>query len=84
MTASIYETFSSGEFTVIHIYLHVILIGCLIDHDDRSKHWCSTKVDSSGNHIVGQNEFGYCSKNCPILNYDGISNQGMSCWGHSV
>ena len=60
-----------------HSYLlYLILIGCPTDQEDRTKHWCSTKVDSSGNHIVGQNKFGYCSKNCPLLDYDGISGRG--------
>ena len=40
--------------------------GCAIDPEDETKHWCSTKVDSSGNHIVDQNEHGDCSKNCPF------------------
>ena len=42
-----------------------------MDPDDGTKHWCSTKVDSSGNHIVNQNEYGYCSKNCPLVDSQG-------------
>ena len=38
--------------------------GCDIDPDDRSKTWCSTKVDSRGNHITGQGEYGHCGNNC--------------------
>jgi hypothetical protein len=33
--------------------------------DPNGQYWCSTKVNSSGNHISGQDEWGYCSKNCP-------------------
>ena len=45
----------------MHYYL-----GCTVDHEDNSKKWCSTKVDSNSNHIVNQNEYGYCADNCPI------------------
>ena len=45
--------------------------GCAIDPEDETKHWCSTKVDSNGNHLIEKNEYGYCSNNCPIHN--GIS-----------
>ena len=44
----------------------VHILGCPLDHKDNSKRWCSTKVDSSGNHIENQNEYGYCADNCPI------------------
>ena len=43
-------------------------LGCPIDHKDNSKRWCSTKVDSIGNHIADQNEYGYCADDCPISN----------------
>ena len=46
-----------------------------MDPDDKTKRWCSTKVDSNGNHVVKQNEYGHCSKNCPIHN--GNSNGGQ-------
>ena len=45
-----------------------LFIGCPLDSDDKTKRWCSTKVDSNGNHVVKQNEYGHCSKNCPIHN----------------
>ena len=51
--------------------------GCPIDPDDRSKRWCSTLVDESGNHIVGKNKYGHCSKSCPI-HRDGSSSQGIN------
>ena len=34
-------------------------------------YWCSTKVDSSGEHIVGEMFWGTCSEGCPG------ANQGM-------
>lgn len=42
-----------------------IYFGCPVDPDDRSKTWCSTKTDSKGNHISGQNAYGHCALNCP-------------------
>ena len=38
---------------------------CPFDPDDQSKTWCSTKVDSNGNHVVGQKKWGHCSASCP-------------------
>ena len=38
--------------------------GCNIDPDDRSKTWCSTKVDSLNFHVTGKGEFGHCGNNC--------------------
>jgi len=38
---------------------------CPFDPDDQSKTWCSTKVDSNGNHVVGQKKWGHCSALCP-------------------
>ena len=52
------------------LFIHIL--GCPIDQDDNKKRrWCSTKVDSNGNHLIEKNEYGYCSNNCPIHN--GIS-----------
>ena len=42
--------------------------GCPIDPVDPSKRWCSTKVDSQGNHMIGLDEYGHCNSNCPIAN----------------
>ena len=39
-----------------------------MDVDDKSKRWCSTKVDSHGNHIAKQHQYGHCGNNCPIQN----------------
>ena len=39
--------------------------GCPIDPDDSSQRWCSTKVDSYGNHITGQGNWGHRSSICP-------------------
>ena len=49
--------------------------GCETDPDDRTKTWCSTKVDSRGNHITGQNEYGHCGINCPRHT---VKNQALS------
>ena len=38
---------------------------CPFDPDDQSKTWCSTKVDSNGNHVVGQKKWGHCGASCP-------------------
>ena len=47
-------------------------LGCLVDHEDNSKRWCSTKVDSNNNHIANQNEYGYCADNCPTSSGEDI------------
>ncbi len=39
--------------------------GCPVDPDDSSKRWCSTKVDSDGNHVGGQGQYGHCGRGCP-------------------
>ena len=48
------------------------MVGCPIDHEDNSKRWCSTEVDSNGNHIANQNEFGYCADDCPTSDGEDI------------
>ena len=30
--------------------------------------WCSTKVDSEGNHVDGEGEYGFCSPECSPIN----------------
>ena len=27
--------------------------------------WCSTKTDADGNHILGEDTWGYCNEECP-------------------
>lgn len=39
--------------------------GCPIDPDDRTKRWCSTRVDSNGVHVGGQGQYGHCGSGCP-------------------
>jgi len=41
--------------------------GCPADPADetKTKRWCSTKVDETGNHIPGGDDWGYCTKGCP-------------------
>jgi hypothetical protein len=48
--------------------------GCPVDPVDPTKRWCSTKVDSTGNHVKGQNEFGHCATNCPFYIEDTVPN----------
>ena len=43
--------------------------GCPIDPVDSSQRWCSTKVDSNGNHITGQGNWGHCDSKCPEQNW---------------
>lgn len=31
-----------------------------------TEHWCSTKVDSSGQHVSGQGKWGWCDTSCNI------------------
>ena len=61
-------------------YNGTIFNGCERDHEDRTKTWCSTKVDSKGNHIPNQNEYGHCGKNCPkqTQNQQSSTNQALS------
>ena len=60
-------------------YTYIILyLGCPVDHENASKRWCSTKVDSKRNHVVNQNEFGYCADNCPVQNAQTNNNQGST------
>ena len=40
--------------------------GCPIDPDDSSKRWCSTQVDSNGNHVIGGGHYGECGSSCPV------------------
>ena len=53
-----------------------------MDVDDKSKRWCSTKVDSHGNHIAKQHQYGHCGNNCPVQNSNshGSGNSGNN--GH--
>jgi len=40
--------------------------GCPTDPTDetKTKRWCSTKVDETGNHITGGDNWGYCTEGC--------------------
>jgi len=37
----------------------------LVNSSPDNKAWCSTEVDSRGNHIGGQGKWGYCGPTCP-------------------
>jgi len=41
--------------------------GCIIDYNDPgdNRPWCSTKVDRDGEHVGGQNQWGFCGNSCP-------------------
>jgi len=62
-------------------YDGVTYFGCPKDLFEADKRWCSTKTDSKGNHVTGQNEYGFCSPNCPVHNQgaDGCTVEGQSC-----
>ena len=38
--------------------------GCISDGDPDNKYWCSTKVDSQGNHIPNSDNWAHCSPEC--------------------
>merc|ERR1719402_883266 len=40
--------------------------GCKDDPENPGETWCSTKVDSDGNHVTGEDEWGLCGDGCPI------------------
>ena len=42
----------------------VVYEGCPVDRKDKTRRWCSTKIDKDGKHVNGN--YGFCSKNCPI------------------
>ena len=42
----------------------VVYEGCPVDSSDKTRRWCSTKIDKNGKHVNGN--YGFCSKNCPI------------------
>merc|ERR1711988_1820909 len=37
---------------------------CTKEGDDQGKLWCSTMVDQAGNHVAGQGQYGFCSREC--------------------
>ena len=40
-------------------------VGCTTDHATDGLAWCSTKVDSTGSHVKGQQAWGPCVPSCP-------------------
>jgi len=50
---------------------------CTQSGDTRA--WCSTKVDSNGNHISGIGEWGYCTAACPDDSGYPASGSGPAC-----
>jgi len=49
-------------------YKDITYNGCPKIPNRPSQRWCSTEVDSNGNHIAGQRKWGHCSSNCPTQN----------------
>jgi len=41
--------------------------GCISDGDPDNKYWCSTKVDSQGNHIPNSDNWAHCSPECTTV-----------------
>jgi len=39
---------------------------CTFVDSENNKAWCSTEVDSRGEHIGGQGKWGDCGRSCPI------------------
>ena len=42
----------------------VVYEGCPVDSSDKTRRWCSTKIDENGKHVNGNH--GFCSKSCPV------------------
>ena len=47
------------------IFKGVTYNACPPDPKEKSETWCSTKVDGNKNHVTGEKEYGFCSRNCP-------------------
>ena len=48
---------------------------CPVDPENPAKYWCSTKTDGRGNHVIGQQEYGHCSKSsCPLESKSSTTN----------
>ena len=43
--------------------------GCTWISEENNKQWCSTKVDSKGDHVIGAEQWGYCGAHCPLEGY---------------
>ena len=48
------------------IYKGVSRDGCITEADPEGKLWCSTAVDSDGQHIVNGQHWAHCSPQCPV------------------
>ena len=44
---------------------NVTYAGCTDERDPDGKYWCSTEVDSQGEHLGGKKAWGYCPQDCP-------------------
>ena len=52
----------------------------LQDPEVSTETWCSTKIDSRGEHIEGINAYGFCSSACPKHEENKFLVKGMICW----
>ena len=43
---------------------------CIVEGNSQNRPWCSTKVDSEGNHIGGEDNWGYCPPTCKVTKID--------------
>ena len=50
------------------IFKGITYVSCTDILESPGREWCSTKVDSDGNHINGQGYYGYCGSDCGINN----------------
>ena len=53
--------------------------GCPSWPADASETWCSTKVDTAGNHVTGGGNFGFCSADCPSNTGSLLSKYFVNC-----
>ena len=51
----------------------------LQDPEVSTETWCSTKIDSRGEHIEGINAYGFCSSACPKHEENKFLVKGMIC-----
>ncbi len=47
-------------------YKGITRYGCIDEQDPDGRFWCSTQVDSNGNHVTGKGFWGYCRTECLV------------------
>jgi len=53
---------------------------CTTDNDPDGKLWCSTKVDSSGNHVQNAGQWGYCGNTCKSRRFEELITEVANSW----